>query len=50
MNMNKNQPLDYSNKANWYQIPEITKDVDTFYVYVLFQQHQGQRGETRRRL
>ena len=31
--MNKNQPLDYSNKANWYQIPEITKDVDTFYVY-----------------
>ncbi|MBR3557661.1 MAG: DUF3089 domain-containing protein [Bacteroidales bacterium] len=31
--MNKNQPLDYSNKANWYQIPQITKDVDTFYVY-----------------
>jgi hypothetical protein len=33
MNMNKNQPLDYSNKANWYQIPEITKEFDTFYVY-----------------
>ena len=33
MNMNKNQPLDYSNKDNWYQIPQITKDVDTFYVY-----------------
>ena len=33
MNMNKNQPLDYSNKANWYQIPQITKEFDTFYVY-----------------
>ena len=28
-----NATLDYSQKANWYQIPEITKDVDTFYVY-----------------
>ena len=24
---------DYSQKASWYKIPEITKDVDTFYVY-----------------
>ena len=24
---------DYSKKECWYQIPEITKDVDTFYVY-----------------
>ena len=24
---------DYSKKDCWYQIPEITKDVDTFYVY-----------------
>lgn len=23
---------DYSQKASWYQIPEITKDVDTFYI------------------
>ena len=26
-------PTDYSNKANWLQIPEITKDVDAFYIY-----------------
>ncbi len=24
---------DYSKKSSWYKIPEITKDVDTFYVY-----------------
>jgi len=24
---------DYSNKDNWYKMPEITKDVDTFYIY-----------------
>ena len=24
--------LDYSQKANWYKIPEITKDVDTVYI------------------
>lgn len=24
---------DYSQKSCWYKIPEITKDVDTFYVY-----------------
>ena len=23
---------DYSQKSSWYQIPEITKDVDTFYI------------------
>ena len=31
--MNKNNSIDYSQKANWYQIPEITKEFDTFYVY-----------------
>ena len=25
--------IDYSRKANWYKVPEITKDVDTFYIY-----------------
>ena len=25
--------IDYSVKDNWYQIPEITKDVDTFYIF-----------------
>lgn len=25
--------LDYSKKESWYQIPAITKDVDTFYIY-----------------
>ena len=24
---------DYSQKANWLQMPEITKDVDAFYIY-----------------
>lgn len=24
---------DYSQKTSWYQIPEITKDVDTFYIF-----------------
>ena len=24
---------DYSNTDNWYQIPKITKKVDTFYIY-----------------
>lgn len=28
-----NQKTDYSQKANWYKFPEITKDVDTFYIY-----------------
>ena len=26
-------PSDYSNPDNWYKIPEITKKVDTFYIY-----------------
>jgi len=25
--------IDYSQKANWYKMPDITKDVDTFYIY-----------------
>ena len=24
---------DYSQKTCWYQIPDITKDVDTFFIY-----------------
>ena len=24
---------DYSQKSSWYKLPDITKDVDTFYVY-----------------
>ena len=26
-------PIDYAKKGNWYKFPEITKDVDTFYIY-----------------
>jgi len=35
--------LDYSNKANWYKLPEATKDVDTFYIYstVYFGANEG---------
>ena len=29
----KNTMIDYSQKTNWYMVPEITKDVDTFYIY-----------------
>jgi hypothetical protein len=29
----KIKPTDYSNEANWLQIPKITKDVDAFYIY-----------------
>lgn len=25
--------VDYSRKSSWYRLPEITKDVDTFYIY-----------------
>ena len=25
--------IDYSQNASWYKIPEITKDIDTFYIY-----------------
>ena len=31
--MSKMVPIDYSHKANWYKIPEITKEFDTFYIY-----------------
>ena len=31
--MNKIIPLDYSQKANWCKLPQVTKEVDTFYVY-----------------
>ena len=27
------KPIDYSKKDNWFKLPEITKDVDTFYIY-----------------
>ena len=27
------KPTDYSKAANWYKMPEITKDVDAFYIY-----------------
>ena len=26
-------PIDYAKNGNWYKFPEITKDVDTFYIY-----------------
>ena len=29
----KGKATDYSRKGSWLQIPEITKDVDTFYIY-----------------
>ncbi len=31
--MDKITPIDYSKKENWYLIPQITKQVDTFYIY-----------------
>ena len=35
--------IDYSSKANWYKLPEVTKDVDTFYIYstVYFGMNEG---------
>ena len=32
-NLGQSKPIDYSQPANWYKIPEITKDFDTFYIY-----------------
>lgn len=32
-NPGQSKPIDYSQPANWYKNPEITKDVDTFYIY-----------------
>ena len=29
----KEKPTDYSQESNWYKIPEITKEFDTFYIY-----------------
>ena len=31
--MEENKASDYSRKDCWYKIPEITRDVDTFYIY-----------------
>ena len=31
--MEQLKPTDYSQKTNWYKIPEITKEFDTFYIY-----------------
>lgn len=31
--MDENNPIDYSKKENWCKIPQITKEVDTFYIY-----------------
>lgn len=32
-NYNLTKATDYSQKTSWYKISEITKDVDTFYIY-----------------
>ena len=29
----KEKPTDYSQESNWYKIPAITKEFDTFYIY-----------------
>ena len=31
--MEQLKPTDYSKKTNWYKLPEITKEFDTFYIY-----------------
>lgn len=31
--MDKIIPIDYSNKASWYKMPEVTKEFETFYIY-----------------
>ena len=31
--MKESKAPDYSKKESWYQIPEITRDVDTFYIF-----------------
>lgn len=33
INIKEGEAPDYAQKSAWYQIPEITKDVDTFYIY-----------------
>ncbi len=41
----KSDAIDYSQKANWYQIPKITKEYDTFYIlateYVVSSMEEG---------
>ena len=41
----KSDVMDYSNKSSWYQIPEITKPYDTFYIlateYVVTSMEEG---------
>jgi hypothetical protein len=43
--MDETRALDYSNRDRWYKIPEITKDVDTFYIcateYILSSLEEG---------
>ena len=33
INIKEGKAPDYAQRSSWYQIPEITKDVDTFYIY-----------------
>ena len=33
---------DYSSKSSWYQVPEATKDVDTFYIYATMYMGQNE--------
>lgn len=41
--------IDYSRKGNWCKRPEITKEVDTFYIYateyILGSMAEGAKGE-----
>ena len=37
----KGKSTDYSRKDSWLQIPEITKDVDTFYIWRFFNWRQA---------
>ena len=32
--MSGNAP-DYSQKASWYKLPNVTKDIDTFYIFAI---------------
>ena len=39
----KSKATDYSQEANWYKLPEITKEYDTFYIYstIYFGMNEG---------
>ena len=39
----KSKATDYSQEANWYKLPEITKEFDTFYIYstIYFGMNEG---------